>query len=308
MHISKLVPLFTITVLLVCAIACGQQEKKQAGIYANDNLVAWCIVPFDIKKRGPQERSEMLTRLGITKLAYDWRGEHIPTFDEELNTLKKYNIKLQGFWLSLGRDPANDPYLRQILDLFKRHQMKTQLWCLLADDPLLNGMTQEEKIAYSAEPVAYVAREAAKVGCTVGLYNHGGWFGEPENQLAIIDYLKMDNIGMVYNFHHAETQIERFPAFFPKILPHLLSLNLSGLIKGNPGRVVPIGQGDSEQEMMRIVRDSKYNGPIGIINETTDPDAEKGLRINMEGLKKVLRSLGDSAALKTYKEDQIITE
>ena len=33
-------------------------------IFAKDNLVAWCIVPFDAKKRGPSARAEMLGRLG----------------------------------------------------------------------------------------------------------------------------------------------------------------------------------------------------------------------------------------------------
>ena len=65
--------------------------------------------------------------------------------------------------------------------------------------------------------------------------------------------------------------------------------------------MVPIGQGDSEMEMMRIVRESSYKGPVGIINETTHPDAEVGLQLNMDGLKKILKSLGDEAALRTYK-------
>ena len=34
-------------------------------IFARTNLVAWCIVPFDAKKRGPEERAEMLSRLGF---------------------------------------------------------------------------------------------------------------------------------------------------------------------------------------------------------------------------------------------------
>jgi hypothetical protein len=273
--------------------------RLNSSIYTNDNLLAWCIVPFDSKKRTPEERAKMLRSLGITKLAYDWRAEHIPHFDEELEVLKKYNIELTGFWIPVSRDPAHDPTLQLIFDLLKRHKVKTQLWCLVGEDPKLDSMTQQQKIAYTAEPVAYIANEAKKIGCTVGLYNHGGWFGEPENQLAIIDYLKMPNVGMVYNFHHAETQIERFPIFFPKILPHLLALNIAGL-KRNPGRVVPVGQGDSEAEMMRIVQESAYKGPVGIINEVTDPDAEVGLRINRDGLKKILKVLGDTAALKTY--------
>lgn len=291
-----------LTILSMFFLAGGTfaQKKIKGGIYANSNLSAWCIVPFDIKKRSPEERAQMLQSLGITKLAYDWRGEHIPGFDEELDVLKKYHIELEGFWTPAGREPEKDPTLRLILDLFKRHGMKTQLWCLLADDDSLKTMTQEERIIYSAKPIGYIAAEAAKIGCTVGLYNHGGWFGEPENQLAIIDYLKMPNVGMVYNFHHAETQIERFPEFFPKILPHLLAVNISGLRKGNPGQVVPVGEGDAEMEMMKIVEKSGYKGAIGIINETTHPDAETGLKINMEGLKKILGTMGNAAALKSY--------
>ena len=54
-----------------------------------DNLVAWCIVPFDAKKRGPEERAAMLERLGFKHFAYDWRAEHIPTFDAEIEALEE---------------------------------------------------------------------------------------------------------------------------------------------------------------------------------------------------------------------------
>ena len=302
MFCLKLAAIAMFFMILTIKTVKGQTHKSSFDIYSRDNLVAWCIVPFDVKKRGPEERAKMLRDLGITKLAYDWRGENIPTFDEELNVLKKYKIKLQGFWIWAARDPTNDRTLRLILDLLKRHKVKTQLWCFMGEDEKLKTMTQAEKVAYAAAPIAYIAKEAAKIGCTVGLYNHGGWFGEPENQLAIIEYLKMPNIGMVYNFHHAREQIDRFPQFFPKMLPHLLAINIAGLKNsGNTASVVPVGQGNKELDMMRIIHESKYRGPIGIINESTDPDAETGLKINMEGLKKVLKSMGDDAALQTYK-------
>ncbi|MFM8434591.1 MAG: sugar phosphate isomerase/epimerase, partial [Planctomycetia bacterium] len=34
-------------------------------LFRRDNLVAWCIVPFDAKKRGPEERAAMLEKLGF---------------------------------------------------------------------------------------------------------------------------------------------------------------------------------------------------------------------------------------------------
>jgi hypothetical protein len=279
----------------------GQKIKKNQDVFSRNNLIAWCIVPYDLSERGPVERAAMLKEIGITKLAYDWREKHIPTFDQELDVLKKNNIKLQGFWLSEGPEPEKDRYLDTILNLLKRHHAKTELWCMFGAVPGFDKMSQEEKVKAMSKPVAYVAQKLSEIGCTLGLYNHGGWFGEPENQLAIIDFLKMPSIGIVYNFHHAEEQVDRFPIFFPRLIPHLYALNISGLlIQGEIAKVVPVGQGDAELEMLRIVWKSSYRGPIGLINESTAPDAKDGLLLNMNGLKKILGELGDKAALKTY--------
>ncbi len=64
-----------------------RSPNRARRLFARENLVAWCIVPFDSKKRGPEERAAMLERLGFKHFAYDWRAEHIPTFDAEMNVL-----------------------------------------------------------------------------------------------------------------------------------------------------------------------------------------------------------------------------
>ena len=289
-----------VVVIFSAASVKGQKIIKNQDIFSRNNLIAWCIVPYDVSERGPEERASMLNEIGITKLAYDWRDKHIPTFDQELDVLKKNNINLQGFWLYEGPEPEKDRYLDTIINLFKRHHAKTELWCMFGAVPGFDKMSQEEKVKAMSKPVAYVAQKLSEIGCKLGLYNHGGWFGEPENQLAIIDLLKMNNIGIVYNFHHAEEQLDRFPIFFPKLIPHLYALNIAGLVKGKPAKVVPVGQGDTELEMLRIVWKSSYHGPIGLINENTAPDAKEGLLLNMNGLKKILGELGDKVALKTY--------
>ncbi|WP_254412458.1 sugar phosphate isomerase/epimerase family protein [Dyadobacter diqingensis] len=292
---------FFLISLIQCYPSYAQKQQGTDIIYARQNLIAWCIVPFDVKNRGPVERAEMLNKLGITRLAYDWREKHIAEFDQELDALKKHHITLQAFWFHSGPNPENDKTLPIILDVLKRHGIKTQIWCMISGIKDMKKMSQLQKIEAMAKPVGYIADKAAEIGCSVGLYNHGGWYGVPENQLDVIRYLKKPNIGIVYNFHHAEDDITRFPAFFPKILPHLMAVNLMGLKSGNPVKVVPIGQGDSEAEMIRIVRDSAYRGPVGIINEDTAPDAEVGLTMNIEGLKGILKSQSDTKALKTYR-------
>ena len=105
------IDVITITIigmLLLVQPVNAQNHKRPSDIYSRDNLVAWCIVPFDSKNRGPEQRAQMLDSLGITRLAYDWRPEHIPTFDQELEALKSHHIQLQAFWLPTGPDPAGD--------------------------------------------------------------------------------------------------------------------------------------------------------------------------------------------------------
>ncbi|MDG2213510.1 MAG: hypothetical protein P8M70_06760, partial [Verrucomicrobiota bacterium] len=61
-------------VLLFSSLFCSLTFQAQAADnFAKDKLVAWCIVPFDAKKRGPAQRARMLKRLGLKRVAYDWR-------------------------------------------------------------------------------------------------------------------------------------------------------------------------------------------------------------------------------------------
>ncbi len=89
-------------------------------LFAPNNLVAWCIVPFDAKKRGPEERAAMLARLGFRKFAYDYRAEHIPTFEAELAALKKHQIELTAWWFPAD---MNDE-ARKILAVLQKHGVK----------------------------------------------------------------------------------------------------------------------------------------------------------------------------------------
>jgi sugar phosphate isomerase/epimerase len=268
-------------------------------IFARNNIVAWCIVPFDSKNRGPEERATMLNELGITKLAYDWREKHIPTFDAELAALNKHNIHLQAFWLLSGTDPQHDKNVQAAFDFLRRNRVHTQIWYMFVPPKNFDQLTQDQKLDTAVTAVRYIAQRASELGCRLGLYNHEGWYGEPENELAILKRLNDSNVGLVYNFNHAQEHIETFAKFFPSILPHLIALNLAGLKKGDQ-HIYPIGDGDSEQEMIRIVWRSDFKGPIGIINEDTDPDAEKGLKMNMAGLKKILASIGANEEAATY--------
>ncbi len=264
------------------ATADGPAPHSRSNIFDRDRLIAWCIVPFDAKKRGPDERAEMLARLGFKHFAYDWRAEHLPTFEQELAALKRHDISLDAIWFPGGLDKDG----RFILDTLAKHQIRTQLWVTGGGEAAKTPEEQRQKVIAEANRLRPIAEVAAKIGCSVGLYNHGGWFGEPENQLAILEELKLPNVGIVYNQHHGHDHLARFPALLAKMKPHLFALNLNGMInegdrKGQ--KVIPLGQGDLDLELLKTIRASGYQGPIGILGHTMD-DAEQRLQDNLDGL------------------------
>src|SRR5579872_3185449 len=260
-------------------------------LFDRDNLVAWCIVPFDAKKRTPSERVEMLKKLGFTKYAYDWRAEHLPAFDEEVQLLKKANIELTAVWFPAGLNAD----ARTLLDVIKKHGVKPQLWITMGEPA---GKDQKEKVEAAAKALRPIAEEAGKIGCSLALYNHGGWFGEPENQIAIIESLKLKNVGIVYNLHHGHEHLNRFPELLKKMTPHLMALNLNGSTKDGEKlgkKILPLGLGELDLNLLKTIAESGYVGRIGILGHTQD-DAEERLRDNLDGLDWLLPQLAGKKA------------
>ncbi len=274
---------------LTCGQLLAQQTAPKECLFRRDNLVAWCIVPFDDRPRSPSDRAEMLNRLGFQKFAYDYRAEHIVQFDAEMDALKGHHIELVGWWFPTTLNNE----ARTILDVLERHKIQTQLWVTGAGEEISSPEEQRTRVIAEATRIGEIAQAAAAINCRVGLYNHGGWFGEPETQIEIIQELKMPNVGIVYNLHHGHEHLERFAELMSKMRPHLLALNLNGMITGGDTtdkKIVPIGQGDRDLELLRIIRDSDYRGPIGILNHT-QLDAEVRLRENLAGLDRLVGQL-----------------
>ncbi len=250
-------------------------------LFARGNLIAWCIVPFDSAKRGPEERAAMLEKLGFRHFAYDYRAEHVPTWDDELTALKKHHVSLDAWWFP---GSLNDE-ARKALELFQRHGAKPQLWVTGGGTPTKDAAEQTARIKQEAWRIKPIAEAAAAQGLQVAFYNHGNWFGEPENQLAIIERLARDgvkNVGLVYNLHHGHEHLDRFPALLAAMKPHLLALNLNGMTRGGE-KIIPIGQGTEDLELLRAIRASGWHGLVGILNHTGE-DAEARLQDNLDGL------------------------
>ena len=265
------------------------QVEFNAKAFAKDNLMAWCIVPFDAAKRTPEQRASMLRDLGIKRFAYDYRAEHIPSFEREIAALKENGIELSAWWFpTVLNDEA-----KMILSLFEKHGLHPQLWVMGSGNENMSTSDADAFAAKEAERIRTIAVEAQRIGCKVGLYNHGGWFGKPENQLELIRKVNMPNVGIVFNLHHAHDQLDRLPAVLAMLKPHLMVVNINGMQTDGERlgkKILPIGMGDRDLEVLSAISQSGYEGPIGILNHT-DEDARVRLEQNLSGLESLVSKL-----------------
>lgn len=289
-----------VAVAMVCASSREAFPQKNPQLFSRENLVAWCIVPYDNKNRTPTERAQMLRELGITQLAWDWRDKHLPTLTEEIHTLQQNDIKLKSvwFWVNGTAGQTLDESNHYILKTLKENNVQTELW-LSFNDRFFEGLSDADKLKKAVAAVGEINQKARDIGCSVHLYNHGSWFGEPANQVKIIKALDVDDIGIVYNFHHARHQIHVFPDLLKLMQPYLTTVNINGMREGGP-MILTVGEGNRELEMLKTLKKSGYAGTIGVLCHVEDEDAKVVLRRNIEGLKTLLRQMEEKKALKSY--------
>lgn len=275
-------------ILAAALLAAGPCLAEVPENFRRENLVAWGIVPFDAKQRGPAERADMLDRLGLRRVAYDWREEHRAQFEDEMLAYQEHGIELFAFWRA---DEA-------AYALFEKHGLAPQVWHPLKTG---KGLSNDEKIADAAKALLPLAEETARRGLSLGLYNQGGWGGLPSNLAGVCKILRAqghDHVGIVYNFHHAHPRATTFAEDFVLMKPYLLCVTLNGMadprsedVTKRENRIKPIGSGAHEHEMIQELVAQGYEGAVGILGIVATRDVEEVLRENLEGLERILAGL-----------------
>jgi len=271
--------------LIAVLVSSSYVAADESDVLRKDNLVAWCIVPFDAAKRSPKERAEMLKELGIQKSAYDWRAEHVPTFEDEIQAYQKEGIEFFAFWRV--HDKA--------FELFQKYDLHPQIWEMI---PRPQAKEQAARVEEAAQRLKAIAQRTQQAGFPLGLYNHGGWGGEPQNMVAVCQKLHemgFEHVGIVYNFHHGHDHIADWPEVFNLMKPHLICLNLNGMNDKAQPKILGIGKGKHERSMIETIVESDYDGPIGILDHRNQLDAKESLQENLTGLAELRQELSDDA-------------
>lgn len=277
------VRILTILIILFSIVLGCKQNSNKISI---KNTYPWCIVAYDSLERTPRERINMMKDLGFTKYAYDWRDRHLPYTKSELILAQKNNIEIISVWIWLNpkRDSVHklSPSNEKMFNIIEGLNLKTTIWVGLSEN-YFKEITHQESLKKAIDIIKHVAEKANRINCEIGLYNHKGWFGNPLNQIEIIKALPKLNLSIVYNFHHGHANIDNFKELAPKLIPYLSAVNLNGMQKDGE-KIIPIGKGDFEIEMINELKNSGFTGPWGILGHIGERDVETVLKKNIEGL------------------------
>jgi hypothetical protein len=265
-----------------------------------ETLAAWCVVPYDDRPRTPAQRADALAALGIEALAWDWRDEHVVQFGEQLDALSERGLGLAAIWAPVPDGGVSEALESQVRTASDRG-LAPQLWAC-AEFGVPGPVTEAANPRDFADKLEPLARLAQETDCTLALYNHLGWFGEPLNQLRILDELSergFDNTGMAYMQHHGHAHIDDFAQLWPRIRARVVALGLNGMRDAarwghkqhwGDGKVLPYGHGPRDLELARIIHESGWSGLTAVIGHTMD-DFELRISDNLEGLDWIARAL-----------------
>lgn len=276
----------SLTSLLFVLVFLYSCTEKVDHPFKVEEVSPWCILGFDSEERTPTQRIEMLKEMGFTKYGFNKGKGDLTTMKEEFKLAKENNIEISSIflWLNPKRDSIGklSPSNQLLLDNLKEVDYKPTIWISFSEH-FFKELSQQESMNLSIKMIKFIRLQAEEIGCKIALYNHHGWFGNPHNQVEILEKLDDSSISMVYNFHHAHQDVDEFPIIAKKIIPYLSYVNLNGVKKDGP-QILPIGKGDYEIEMINQLIDNGYNGPWGILGHIKTEDVQKVLERNIQGL------------------------
>ncbi|MBT8219592.1 MAG: sugar phosphate isomerase/epimerase, partial [Bacteroidia bacterium] len=228
----------------------------------------------------------MLKDMGFTKYGYEGEDEYLDEMSNEFELAKEHNIEISSvfLWLNAKRDSLGkfSPSNERILKILKGSLFKPTVWVSFSNN-YFEDLNQEQSLTKAIEYIKFIKNKTDETGCKLALYNHHGWFGNPNNQVKIIEALAQDSLTMVFNFHHAHPYLDEFPEIVKMIKPYLSHVNINGMKKDGP-KILTVGEGDYEFEMVKLLVDAGYQGPWGILGHIASEDVQKVLERNIKGI------------------------
>ncbi len=246
----------------------------------------------------------MLRAMGLTKIIWDWRDEHVDTFDAELDALRQNHIELSGIWTPSPMPAFEEPdyasrfgvvasRIKTLITEAARRGHTPDLWTQIAfggpgTPTPLSEQVHRAEVMRAADHLTGLVRLARGHGMCVVLTNHGGWAGEPLTLVDVVSELArrgLGNVGIGFRLQHAHHLIADLDLHLATMSEHLVAVMLSGADAGAEltGRVIlPFGAGSRDRWVTHALLESGWQGQL-VVHAVGHDDSEARLLDSLEG-------------------------
>jgi sugar phosphate isomerase/epimerase len=262
------------------------------------------LIAHDAVPRTALERATMLREIGLSRIVWDWREEHIDSFDAELDALRLAGVQLAGMWTPLPMPALEEPdyasrfgvvpaRLKYLITEAARRGLSPDLWTQISfgapGAPLaLSPELHRSEVQRAADHLMGIARLARGHGMCLMLTNHGGWAGQPQTMIDVVRELEargLSNVGIGLRLHHAHHLIPDLDRHIATLGDYLAAVMLSGADAGAElsGRVVlPFGAGSRDRWVTHVLMESGWQGQL-LVHAVGRDDARARLLDSLEG-------------------------
>jgi sugar phosphate isomerase/epimerase/type 1 glutamine amidotransferase len=247
----------------------------------------FCMSHHDSAKRSLDEQAELFRELGFAgcghlsqELGYPGYGHpKVVTVTERADSLAKAGLRLNVAFARIqlaAAEPIDIAALKALMPTLGAH--KSLLGVLLL------GNRQADLDAKAVAILREIAEFATPHGVEIAIYPHSGDYTETVAQsLRVVRKVDRRNVGVIFNqFHWMNRERNRdLRSVLTDARPWLKLVNINGSA-ADKAQVLPLDQGDFDQaELLDILRDIDYRGPIGLMCWGLGGDARAHLSASM---------------------------
>jgi sugar phosphate isomerase/epimerase len=284
------------TTAVLCGLAAGfamfpavarcraEEGGKPAAAWA-PKLYAFCMDIADAKKRTLPEQAQMLRELGFDGAGYPvWLDA---SADANLQTLDQSQLKLAIAWTTVNVNPDAKPFDPKLLDTLRKLKGRNTTVCVL-----LQGLPPADP--RGEQPAIRALRQlgdaAAASDLRVSIYHHtGDWTQSLLDAAQLVKKVDHPRVGLNFNLCHW-LMIDGDKDYRPVLKENaskIFVVTINGAKLGTKtwtnGLIQGLDQGDFDnRQLLALVREIGYRGPIGLMCYGMPGDARDHLEASMK--------------------------
>ncbi len=278
---------FRWTACIVTSIALGLLLAAKTGRAdeAAPKLYGFCMEVHDAKKRTIPQQAEMLRELGFDGVGYPlWLDENL---EKNLAILDKAELPVYHLYMSANVKADAQPFDPRVPDAIRKLRGRpVTVTVLLQGLPPADPKGEEQAVKILRQ----LGDVAAEADVRISIYHHtGDWTQSILHAIEVIRKADHLRVGVNFNLCHW-LMIDGDKDYRPVLRENaakIFAVTIGGATIGSKtwtnGLIQPLDKGNFDnQELLAVLREIGYDGPIGLMCYGIPGDAREHLQRSID--------------------------